>query len=384
MKKIIGFVLAFCIGIFLGFGGVLVCIGLFSDMTIVGFLEKFAEIEVFEMLGVIAFSILSAIVGGFLQILLHESGHLVLGLCSGYKFVSFRIFNYTILKTENGLKVKKFAIAGTGGQCLMLPPDCSPQQLPVFWYNIGGVLFNVLFAASAVAVMCFADVHELLHTFLALFALLGVFFALLNGIPIKLLVSNDGMNVKRLCRSVEARRIFAVTLKTNKLVMEGARPKDMPEECFSIEDEIDFKDYFALQIYNNKAARYIDMKRYDDALRMFEAIVAHKEEVLGLFYTEAVCEVVYLALLKGDTARAEELLDDATLRYINQYSKVMSSKLRLLCAISLLKDNDAEKAVGIYHDICTKRNDYLMQGEVNSDIALIETMFKMKGLEYGK
>ena len=135
MKYIFKLVIALLIGFLIGIGGSIICIGLFSDMTIAQFVEKLKNIEVLELIGVMLFSILSAFLGGFLQIIIHEAGHLVTGLLSGYKFVSFRIFNYTILKTKGKLKIKKFGIAGTGGQCLMTPPDCPIEELKFVWYN---------------------------------------------------------------------------------------------------------------------------------------------------------------------------------------------------------------------------------------------------------
>ena len=50
-----------------------------------------------------------------LAIIIHESGHLVMGLLTGYRFSSFRIGKILILKQNNHLKIKKFSISGTGG-----------------------------------------------------------------------------------------------------------------------------------------------------------------------------------------------------------------------------------------------------------------------------
>ncbi len=55
-----------------------------------------------------------------LQIIIHEGGHLLFGLYSGYRFSSFRIGSFMWLKEGGSLKLKRLSIAGTGGQCLML------------------------------------------------------------------------------------------------------------------------------------------------------------------------------------------------------------------------------------------------------------------------
>ena len=384
MKKIFKLIFALLIGCLIGMGGSILCIGLFSDMTMAEFWVKLKEIEVLELLGVMVFSLFSAFLGGLLQIVLHEAGHLVAGLLSGYKFVSFRIFNYTILNTSTGLKVKKFGISGTGGQCLMTPPDCPAEELKFVLYNLGGVLFNLLFSAVAIILWWHVADNEFASIFLMLLALIGVLFALVNGVPMKLFISNDGMNTKRLLGSVEARRIFANSLRVNALIQEGVRAKDMPEEFFELDDNVDFKDYFAMQQYHFVAGLYLDKQQYDDAYRMYDEMVAHKGEILELFYIEAVCELIYLSLLKGEKEKVAELLDKRVEMYISQYGKVMSSKLRVQCALALLKNEDETKALEIYHELCDRRNDYLMQGEVLMDLELMESMFKMKGVEYGR
>ena len=50
----------------------------------------------------------------FLHILVHEGGHLVFGMLTGYKFNSFRIGSRILLKTEQGLRWKKSAYPGDG------------------------------------------------------------------------------------------------------------------------------------------------------------------------------------------------------------------------------------------------------------------------------
>ncbi|MGG7060755.1 M50 family metallopeptidase, partial [Clostridium tertium] len=55
------------------------------------------------------------------QTILHEAGHLVFGLMSGYEFVSFRVGKFTLIKENNKFCIKKFTVKGTGGQCLMMP-----------------------------------------------------------------------------------------------------------------------------------------------------------------------------------------------------------------------------------------------------------------------
>ena len=66
------------------------------------------------------------------QITLHEGGHLVCGLLSGYRFCSFRVGSLMWMRTEDGhLRLRRLRLAGTGGQCLRAPPDMVGGRLPV-------------------------------------------------------------------------------------------------------------------------------------------------------------------------------------------------------------------------------------------------------------
>ena len=88
----------------------------------------------------ILYSFLSLFIAFFLNIFLHEAGHLVFGLLTGYRFVSFRVFNVTFSKDKHEQWTRrKFSIPGTAGQCLMAPPTDMPAgRVPYFWYNAGG------------------------------------------------------------------------------------------------------------------------------------------------------------------------------------------------------------------------------------------------------
>lgn len=383
MKQALKLILSLLVGVFIGFGGVVLCIGLFSDMTIVEFLNKFAKTDLMELAGGLVVSLLSFFVGIFLQIIAHEAGHLTFGLLTGYKFVSFRILNYVLLKQDGKLMIKKFGIAGTGGQCLLLPPDCPIDKLPVFWYNAGGIIFNILLTALLTLIWLLGNVHALVAVFLSITSLVGVFLILINGIPIKGL-TNDGANMLLLRKDMTLRKYLSAMLHVNAMGQAGVLPKDMPDDYFDVPEPIDYKNVFLLQMEMMKASRLLDMERYDEVFSMMKSVVDHKEDVIELFYREAVCELIYLYLLRGEKEEAKKLLDKPMKAYIKQYSKVMSGKCRLQCAIALVLEEDEHKAVEIYKHLYERKDDFLMQAEVKSDLNLIESLFKSKNVEYGK
>lgn len=137
MKKVLKFVFALLLGMGIGLAIAAVIIVLFTDTTFSEFVAKFKTVEFGEILLSGLVGILAAVISVPILVISHEAGHLIFGLLSGYKFVSFRIFNMTFIKIDGKLAVKRYSIAGTGGQCLLLPPDKPIEKIPTEWYNFG-------------------------------------------------------------------------------------------------------------------------------------------------------------------------------------------------------------------------------------------------------
>ena len=90
--------------------------------------------EVFRLFWMFAAAVLAAVV----QIIVHEAGHLAGGLATGYTFCSFRVGSWMLQKEQGRLKLRRLSLAGTGGQCLLAPPELKEGRMPCVWYNLGG------------------------------------------------------------------------------------------------------------------------------------------------------------------------------------------------------------------------------------------------------
>ncbi|MBE6306818.1 MAG: hypothetical protein E7084_04120 [Bacteroidales bacterium] len=368
----------------LAFGGIIGLIGvsifmiLFTDITFSELITKFANIDWADTAGYILISILSLLFSFTLHLLLHEGGHCVAGLLSGYRFVSFRIGNITLLRTNNKLRIKRFSLEGTAGQCLMMPPQKPIDDIPTVLYNLGGVLFNIIFSIIGIIIFILTTSASVASCSI-IFAMIGILLALINGIPMKVGgVSNDGNNVLYLNKDTKAKEAFVYQLITNALVQDGTRPAELPDEYLSFDTDFDYKDPLAVNWLILSASVLIDRQEYDRAYTLLNHAMQHSKEIMQLFVYEIACELVYTALITGHIEQAKELYNKDLARYIEQHKNVMSAKQRISCAIALYIDKEAEKAQQIYREVCDRRDSYLMQGEVKMDLALMEEILTDK------
>lgn len=374
MKTALKFIFWLLVGGLLGLllGGIIVTV--FTDTTWSEYIQKYYSLDLTEGLAVFLVAVGSLIVSLLILVPLHELGHLVCGLLTGYKFVSFRIFNYTIIRIDGKIRVKKFAVAGTGGQCLLTPPDLPIEEIPTGWYNFGGVLANILVLVIVIPLFLL-PLNPFVAEALGVFAAMDFLMILLNGIPMQAGgVGNDGYNMKLLKRNLLSRQGIVNQLRANALIQNGVRPKDMPEDFFQVPKEIDYRNALEVSIPLMYSSRLVDEMKYAEALECLESMYGHKEEIMPLYVKEIACELAFLYLRTGQQEKASALLDKDLRKYVDAYRKTMSSKERLLCAIALYIDKDESKARKIFTDLESRRNEYLLQGEVSSDLALMEDM----------
>ena len=136
MKKIIKFTVSLAVGLLMG-----LIIGILAGMIITGksagdIIGVLHDIDAGGIMESTAVSLVAFVTAATLQIVIHEGGHLVGGLLSGYRFVSFRIFNIALIRHKGRFALRRYSIAGTGGQCLLLPPDGNAGDIPLMLYNL--------------------------------------------------------------------------------------------------------------------------------------------------------------------------------------------------------------------------------------------------------
>lgn len=372
LKILGGFLAGAVAGLLLaGAGGVL-----FGGMSCSEFLGALSALGWAEALGIALLSIVLFFVCMVLHVALHEAGHLVCGLATGYRFVSFRIFSLTLVRQDGCLRLKRYRLAGTGGQCLLEPSEGNDGRIPVFWYNAGGVLANLLVSAVALFLWLLPGEQPLpLSLFLLLLALSGFFLAVLNGFPMKVGgMPNDAYNIRLLRNSVDNRRLMRLQLRVAARVLAGLRPGELPGEWFFHLKEVDYANPFQVASALLDVSWLEDVGEWEEAYARLEAAYVHRHELPEVFGLEVCSELLFTALATGRGQQADQLLTPRLRRYLEQYKAVGSTRQRVLFAIALCLEHDEARARDILRIVEAQSDRYLMQGEVAMDVALMHEM----------
>ena len=343
-----------------------------GGVAAVGVLSLMAlrRIETSAFIAMLSFG-LGWYLGLFGQIIVHEAGHMVGGLISGYRFCSFRIGSFILVKDENGFRLGRFRLAGTGGQCLMAPPELKDGGIPTTLYNVSGVLANLLVSAVCALVYVFACDSPVGVAF-AVVGLMGIYLALTNGIPLNTgVVDNDGRNAVSMAKDRNAQRAFRLQLKVNELSSKGMRLKDMPEEWFVRPTHQEMKNPITAAVGVLCCARLMDEMRFEEANVLMRRYLAMKSGLNGIHRAALVCDRIFLELIGENRAIVIEKLLTKQQRKLMKMLRTQLSVQRTEYALKLIYENDAEAAAKVLAMFDKTAKDYPYKQDVDSERELI-------------
>jgi hypothetical protein len=363
-----------------GFIFIVVCgaIGIIIGILFKSYLKEFMDIYIksdnifVESIRFYGF-ILLFFTGYMIHIIVHEAGHLVFGLITGYSFVSFRIGSFTIIKEKRKVSYKKFNIPGTAGQCLMMPPKMKDGKYPFIMYNYGGGIMNLIVAVVGILIAVLIEgVPMLLSAILILISAGGIFAALTNIIPLKIGgAANDGYNVISMLKDENAKKGFYLQLRVNGLQSQGIRIKDMSLEELKISEGTDLINPLNSAIKLIEYNWYLDNMDFQKARQCIEGFMIYMDKLIPIYRNEINCELMFLELI-GDCNK--EFIDgiyDKNLKKYIKAAKFMIGKKRILMAYEVFYNNDKEKAINYYEDARRLAMKYPIKGEADMELMLV-------------
>lgn len=275
------------------------------------------------LIGVYAFLMLFL----FLQVVVHETGHLIFGLMTGYEYSSFRIGSFMWVKLDGKIKLKRFSLSGTGGQCLMAPPDMVDGKIPYVLYNFGGCIANLAVSVIPMVLVIVFWKPTYFNFMVLLWAAIGIFSAVINGVPMIMQgTPNDGHNAFSLGKSPKALKAFWLQMKINEQISLGKRLRDLPEEWFEIPDADDRKNSMIATIAVFACNRLMDSGKYAEAAELMGRLLTEESGMVGIHKHMLNADRLYCELVgEKRTEKLEELYTQELQKFLKAMKKSPSA-----------------------------------------------------------
>jgi len=311
--------------------------------------------------------IILVVVHFLLAIIIHELGHLVCGLLTGYRFSSFRLASFVWFKESGQIRFKISSNSFAAGQCLMEPVD-KPEDFKFVLYNFGGALFNLLLALLLIVSSMEMSSYG---------AFLNLMFVLVNLIPLKSLFLNDGANILEALKSKEATRGLYLMLRVNHELVEGKRFRDYDENAFTVEEGSDLSNYVIAYILMLEASRLEDLGRYDEFAEVHKRLV--KENLPSLYGAMVKADLLYYySFYAPDYDEARKLYADKKLK--NFLNMSLPGTMRISAAYEFYVAENKEKAAKLLIKAKKSAANLPNLGQRTMELEYLQTLIdKVKG-----
>lgn len=320
--------------------------------AIVGFFSG-AKLSVFQipiilrLCLVVIFTSISMI----FNIIIHEIGHIVLGVISGYEFKELKVLSFTILKDDNGkLKIKKDTkLKGTayGGQAVLNINSKNFHKNSMIKMFLGGGLFNLIFSIITL-ILIFIINNPYTNILFALNSVVGIMLFILNLVIYKSkYMLNDGYWIYSLVKDNEAVDLLLLEY----LIKEGVEPNKLDDKYLNTNKEKASKYCsVALEYYRYlKAIHNLDMESGKEKIK---TIIEFDSEyditpLTGTMFTYTHDIFFYYAVIEDNIEKAKEYYDNN--KSFIENSKAIT-KARALATYEAKINKDTEKAKVVFKE----------------------------------
>lgn len=165
---------------------------------------------------IIIYLVPAVLISFVLQLILHEVGHLIGGLITGWKFLYIHVYRIVILREDKRLSL--MIVKEKGYRCIMYPKSIDTNALI---YTMGGCIVNLLSGISGFIIMIICPLSPVMWLYTWCFVVFGIGMFFMNGIASTKRVCNDKACYKLLKADKQTRKCHNGQLLIAKDLIKG-------------------------------------------------------------------------------------------------------------------------------------------------------------------
>ena len=278
-------------------------------------------------------------------VIVHEFGHLIFGLLTGYTFAAIGFGHHLFLRRDGRVRRFVYKLPGALGFCAMEVPDMKDGSFPFRLYLSGGALCNAFLALVCIFAFAFGIGSGVLffpHAFL-LPAFVNAYFAIVSILPIKTkFLNTDGKQLFDLLKHKNMRKSFWACEKISAAQYRGVKFEDIPPEWFNETD--DTQSVYAASI---RAVRFLARTETDEpkeVCALIEKELSENHALSGRSKALLICmRIYYESIGERDAGTLKKLITQTQIDFMKRMKNTPSA-IQSEYAYALLVEKDVREA----------------------------------------
>ncbi len=318
--------------------GALLFVTLFSNTRYSGQLDPFLIIAMF-----IGF----AIVCGFICTLLHELGHLLVGLKNNFVFLSFNVWFFKWWKPDGKIRFDFVMMKEEAGSTEFVPKGTNNIEKRLNSMTIGGLVFSFFAMLISLPAFLIPSMPLWLYCFLSMFLPIGAFVFFGNALPmVNEGARNDGAVVLGVKKKHDSVKVLINILKIHAELYQGKTPGEIDQALYFDLPQIAEDDINFICLLNLRYHYYLDKQDYENAKKTTSRLKTLTDYMPGSIYNVIKADELYNACtFDRNDQTADELVEELD-KYLNKTNS--ATNLRIKLAYILLEESQKEIAKDFY------------------------------------
>lgn len=299
-----------------------------------------------------------------LQTVIHEGGHCIFGLLTGYRLLSFRIFSVTLIKENGKLQIKRYEASGSQGQCIMIPSFEFKDNYPRIFYHMGGIIADLIVSIISVFIIMGPPIFNCIERFIGIYTFIFFFGSvIINGVPSrKRNINNDGLVLQSILKNGQARVSDYYQRELFNHLYKGNTYRDFPKEKFQVSAESDLSNVFIAWHKIYEGYYYMDIKQWDKALACISTFDDAKISISRAIRITVIAEMLFLYIELGkNPSEIEDLY--SSIKKLLKKCRWDYNLVRVRIAYEMFKDRSDENKARIRKELLTLNKYYPYKGE---------------------
>ncbi len=295
-----------------------------------------------DILLIVAFMVLGAVISGFLATLMHELGHLCFSKIKKFNLLSFSIWFFRWTKYADSVEFSFTLPLEEAGSCELVAK--SPENLAkrYKWVIFGGFLFSFIVMIIGILAFVIPGLPYQAYCVLVMFLPMGAWTFFGNFLPMSNGgVKNDGAEFFEIIKNTDGARVTEGLLAIQSELYNGKTPSEIDESYYFNLPQLPEDDYKFLLLLNARYYYYLDKGDFEQALlvekRALGLIEYMPKSVVFALKTDALYDA---CILNKNEERADDLMCELE-KYLNKYNTPanLRAKMAYLAFVTGETDN---------------------------------------------
>ncbi len=286
--------------------------------------------QVDNVLLIVAFMLVGAVVAGFLSTLMHELGHLIFGKIKKFDLLSFSVWFFRWTKYGKEVEFSFTLPLEEAGSCEMVSKCTENLAKRYRWMIFGGFLFTFIAMAMGILAFVIPNLPYQIYCVLVMFLPMGAWTLLCNFLPMTNNgVKNDGAEYFDLVRNNDGAKVTISLLSIESQLYNGKTPSEVDEKYYFDIPQLPEDDYKFLLLLNARYYYHLDKGEFNKALSIEKRAMGLTDympkSMVFVLKTDALYDACVLS-------KNEDLADDLTYeleKYLNKYNTVTNLRVKM-------------------------------------------------------